>query len=105
MRCDHCGMDKAHAQAAISRTHCDPPFVFQRHSFTGSHPADRKDARNAEPGDRWYRGWEVGYDDEAAKWTNEGWRAYKGGCDLDALSVSAASYDECLDAIDEQEDD
>ncbi len=51
----------------------------------------------------WYRGWEVGYDDMAGQWSSEGWRAYKGGCDLDAPQVSAATYDGVLDAIDDEE--
>ena len=53
----------------------------------------------------WYRGWEVGYDLEADKWTSHGWRAYKGGCDLDAPHVDADTYEGVLDAIDEEEDE
>jgi len=53
----------------------------------------------------WYRGWEVGYDHDAANWGGTGWRAYKGGCDLDAREVMSATYQGCLDEIDEQEDD
>lgn len=54
---------------------------------------------------RWYRGWECGYDSMAAFWTPEGWSAYKGGCDLDAPHITAATWNELLDAIDEEEDD
>lgn len=50
-----------------------------------------------------YRGWEVTYDADAAYWSKCGWRAYKGGVDLDAPHVDAATYSECLDAIDEEE--
>ena len=53
----------------------------------------------------WYRGWEVGFDSMAADWSPNGWRAYKGGCDLGAPSVEAETYRECLEAVDEEEDD
>ena len=53
----------------------------------------------------WYRNWEMMFDLDASMWSNEGWRAYKGGCDLDATNVSAASWQGLLDAIDEHEDD
>jgi hypothetical protein len=53
----------------------------------------------------WYRGWEVGFDGMAHDYGGEGWRAYKGGCDLDAPQVSARTYDACLDEIDSEEDD
>lgn len=53
----------------------------------------------------WYRGWEVGWDHDAAFWGGTGWRAYKGGCDLDALEVMSETYQGCLDEIDEQEDE
>ena len=61
--------------------------------------------RPAEPvngDDVWYRGWEVGYHDMAATWSGEGWCAYQGGCDVDALQVSARTFAECLDAIDDE---
>ena len=57
-----------------------------------------------ESADVWYRGWEVGFDDTAHRWSGEGWRAYKGGCDLDAPTVSAATFIGCLNEIDEAED-
>jgi hypothetical protein len=44
IRCDYCGMEKTHAQSSISRTHCDPPFEFRRHSFTGAHPSNKADS-------------------------------------------------------------
>lgn len=68
----------------------------------------RKPMRPAEPAAThhvWYRGWEIGYDHDAAYWGGTGWRAYKGGCDLDAPEVMAATYAACLDEIDEAEDD
>lgn len=52
----------------------------------------------------WYRGWEAGYDDMASRYISEPWRAYKGGADLDAPYVSAATWDGLLDAIDDEED-
>jgi hypothetical protein len=42
-------------------------------------------ARPSEPEighDVWYRGWECGYNFNAALWCAEGWRAYKGGVDM-----------------------
>lgn len=51
-----------------------------------------------------YRGWEAGYSFEAAKWTKEGYIAYKGGCDIDAPSVTASTWEGILDAIDDEED-
>lgn len=66
------------------------------------------EARPAQPAkDRvaWYRGWEAGYDQEAGFWTSSGWRAYKGGCDIDAPHVDAKTWSELLDAIDEEEDE
>jgi len=64
--------------------------------------------RPAEPTgneDVWYRGWECGFDDMAARYTAGAWRAYKGGCDLDAPQVSAVTWVGLLDEIDEQEGD
>lgn len=52
----------------------------------------------------WYRGWEAGYEWSLEYWTGEGYRAYKGGCDLDAPNVTAGTWSELLDAIDEEED-
>lgn len=51
----------------------------------------------------WYRGWEAGYDDMAARYVPECWIAYKGGCDLDAPTVSAATFSGLLDEIDAEE--
>lgn len=51
----------------------------------------------------WYCDWECGYDDEAAKWVPEPWRAYRGGCDLDAPQISAKSWTGLLDEIDAEE--
>ena len=53
----------------------------------------------------WYRGWEVGYGHDAVVWSKYGWMAYKGGCDLDAPSVCSTTYEGCLDAIDDEEDE
>ena len=64
------------------------------------------DARPAKPqGDAlvWYRGRECGFDEMASRFTPEGWRAYKGGCDPDARTVSAVTWDALLSEIDEEE--
>jgi len=55
--------------------------------------------------DVWYRGWECGFDVEASLWCAEGWRAYKGGADLDVPTASARTWDALLDEIDDQEDE
>lgn len=39
MRCDHCGVEQRHV-LGTAKTYCAPPFMRQRHSFTGLHPAD-----------------------------------------------------------------
>lgn len=53
----------------------------------------------------WYRGWEAGWEQMLDFFTGEGYRAYKGGCDLGAQTVSAGTWNDLLDAIDEEEDD
>lgn len=53
----------------------------------------------------YYRGWEFGFDDMAAQYTREGWRAYKGGCDIDAPQLSAATLFALFAAIDGEERD
>lgn len=52
----------------------------------------------------WYRGWEAGWEEMLDFFTGEGYRAYKGGADLDAPDVRAGTWEELLDAIDEEED-
>lgn len=52
----------------------------------------------------WYRGWEAGWEQVLEFYTGQGYRAYKGGADLDASSVSAGTWSELLDAIDEEEE-
>lgn len=54
--------------------------------------------------DVWYRGWECGYDVDAALWGCEGWRAYKGGADIDAPMTAARTFNELLDEIDDEEE-
>ena len=51
----------------------------------------------------WYRGWECGYDATAAFWGAEGWRAAKGGWDLDCQQTSGRTWTELLDEIDAEE--
>lgn len=53
----------------------------------------------------WYRGWEAGWEHMLEFFTGEGYRAYKGGADLDAPEVRGATWTELLDNIDEEEDD
>lgn len=48
----------------------------------------------------WYRGWECGYDEMAAYWGAEPWRAYKGCCDLDAPQTCGRTWTDLLDEID-----
>lgn len=52
----------------------------------------------------WYRGWEIGWNDMAAKWAGTGWDAYKGGCDLGAPRIQSTEWQGCLDEIDDYED-
>ena len=51
----------------------------------------------------WYRGWEIGYDVDASLWGCEGWRADKGGCDIDAPHASARTFPELIEEIDAEE--
>lgn len=54
----------------------------------------------------WYRGWEVQWDSMADFWApGQAWTAYKGGCDLDAPSLTSNMYRAILDAVDEEEDE
>ena len=53
----------------------------------------------------WYRNWEVGYNYDAAYWTNVGWEAYKGGCDLDAPRLTSPTWEGILAEIDDAEDE
>ena len=50
-----------------------------------------------------YRGWECGYDTTAAYWGAEGWRAAKGGWDLDCQHTSGRTWSDLLDEIDAEE--
>lgn len=52
----------------------------------------------------WYRGWEVCWDEDADYWIGEGWRAYKGGCDLGAPLQASNDFVDLLDLIDDEED-
>lgn len=51
----------------------------------------------------WYLGWEISYDVEASLWGAEGWRAYKGGPDLDAPHTSARTFPELIEEIEAEE--
>lgn len=63
--------------------------------------------RPAEPavGDQpvWYRGWECGFNTEAAHWGWDAWEACLGGADLDCVSITARTWAELLDEIDDHE--
>jgi hypothetical protein len=63
--------------------------------------------RPAEPDDGkalWYRGWETGYSYDAAMWTGDGYYACLGGLDLDCIQVTARTWGELLDEIDEHDE-
>lgn len=62
-------------------------------------------ARPATTGTIWYRGWEIGWNEQAHFWAVAGWDAYKGGCDIDAPRVTMGNWDNCLGAIDDWEDE
>lgn len=51
----------------------------------------------------WYRGWECSYSHEAAAWTGQGWTAYLGGADLDCITVTASTWRELLDEVDDHD--
>jgi hypothetical protein len=53
----------------------------------------------------WYRGWECDYDATAAFWGAEGWRAAKGGWDLDCRQTSGRTWTDLLDEIDAEEEE
>jgi len=59
----------------------------------------------ADEGTVTYCGWECGFNADAAYWTGEGWQAAKGGFDLDALTVTARTFNDLLTEIDDAEDD
>lgn len=63
--------------------------------------------RPSEPshGAAWYRGWECGYDESHSYWTAHGYVAYRGGCDLDACTLTSATWRGLFDVIDEEEDE
>ncbi len=63
-----------------------------------SRPAAPRDGESID-----YRGWECGFNVDAAAWCNEGWEAYLGGIDLDAPKVSGRTWAELLDEIDEHD--
>ena len=52
----------------------------------------------------WYRGWEAYFSHTAAQWTGEGWYACLGGEDLDCIQVTAATWDDLLDQIDDHDE-
>lgn len=52
----------------------------------------------------WYRDWECRYSHDAAAWTGLGWYACLGGEDLDCTQVTAATWDELLDEVDDYMD-
>lgn len=51
----------------------------------------------------WYRGWECRFDWQSEYWTGRGWSAYFGGADLDCIQITAGTWNELLDEIDEHE--
>jgi hypothetical protein len=61
--------------------------------------------RPAEPHGRalWYRGWETGFNFDAAAWMGEGYYACLGGADLDCIQVTARTWADLLDEIDDHD--
>jgi hypothetical protein len=51
----------------------------------------------------WYRGWETGYSHDAAMWAGAGYYAALGGLDLDCIQVTARTWAELLDEIDDHD--
>lgn len=83
------------------------PVGYRVVSVTGSAMCidiDRPDVPHGED-TVWYRGWEAGYEFQLEYWTGGGYRAYKGGADLDAREVTSSTWAGLLDEIDEAEDD
>jgi hypothetical protein len=68
-------------------------------------PSPARPNEPAKGSDAWYRGWECGYDATAASWGAEGWRAAKGGWDLDCRHTSGRTWSDLLDEIDAEEDE
>jgi hypothetical protein len=83
-----------------SADHAKIDAAWEKHKAAGydrpAEPAHDKDVS--------YRGWEIGWNDMAAKWGGTGWDAYKGGCDLGAPRITTADFSDCLDEIDDYED-
>ena len=67
------------------------------------HKAARPDEPEVGASDVWYRGWECGYNIDAALWGAEGWMAYLGGADVDAVQVSGRTWTALLDEIDDHD--
>lgn len=51
-----------------------------------------------------YRGWEAEYNLDHGMWTGDYWVAFRGGADLDAPAVSAPTWVELLNEIDDWEE-
>lgn len=85
--------------------------VFTVGAFPVDDPCDEWNLERMRPAEPkgiqsiWYRGWEVSWDEASEYWTNYGWAAYKGGCDIGARHLTDNSYASILDAIDDEEDE
>lgn len=86
------GLGVDHAAFDAAAAHCDE-LVHVR----PEHPGYKDHA--------WYRGWEIGWSHESYYWADEGWIAYKGGCDLDAPELRCKTFADMLDLIDDEEDE
>ncbi len=53
----------------------------------------------------WYRGWEIGWNADAHLWLGDGWDAYKGGCDIDTPRITSSDFADCINEIDNWEDE
>lgn len=49
----------------------------------------------------WYRGWELGFSYTAAAWSGYGYYACLGGADLDCIQITARTWADLLDEVDE----
>jgi hypothetical protein len=90
---DRLGLGVDHASFDAAAEHCGQLIPEPR----PDHPGYKDHVR--------YRGWKIGWSHESYYWADEGWVAYKGGCDLGAPELRCATFGGMLDAIDDEEDE
>ena len=103
-----CGMSALpEAIARLERATWDNRVIARTADIRALLDAYKALVRPAEPkvGDRdvTYRGWECGYNIDASLWGFDGWEAYLGGPDIDAPRVTARTWADLLDEIDEHD--